>query len=70
MHLKSFNVNREPPVDKTAKINPLEIVETKWIEQRLDHFNPQDRRTWQMRYMENNYYYHEGRPIFIFGEKI
>lgn len=58
---KSFNL--EPPISKNSK---FETVETKWIEQKLDNFDPQDERTWQMRYMENNFFLQDGGPIFIF----
>lgn len=43
-----------------------ETVETKWIVQRLNNFNLYDTRTWQMRYMENNFFLQNGGPIFIF----
>lgn len=62
------NLHREPPIVKYAIFNAAEIVETKWIEQRLNHFDPQDLRVWNMRYMENNFFLQNGGPIFIFGE--
>ena len=59
-----FVMFKEPPLPKIFKLN--DIVHTRWIEQRLDHFNRQDNRTWQMRYMENTEYFEEGGPIFMF----
>ena len=50
----------------TEKSSNLRFVETKWITQRLNNFNPQDNRTWEMRYMENNHYLQDGGPIFIY----
>lgn len=43
-----------------------EVVQTKWIQQRLNNFDLNDERTWQMRYMENNFYLKESGTIFIF----
>ncbi|XP_025832055.1 uncharacterized protein LOC108744318 [Agrilus planipennis] len=36
------------------------------ITQRVDHFNPADNRTWEMRYIQNNAFFEEGGPIFVF----
>ncbi|XP_018335687.1 putative serine protease K12H4.7 [Agrilus planipennis] len=36
------------------------------LTQRVDHFNPADNRTWQMRYIQNNAFYEEGGPMFVF----
>ncbi|XP_058805527.1 putative serine protease K12H4.7 isoform X2 [Phymastichus coffea] len=41
------------------------ILDEKWIEQRLDHFNHRDNRTWQMRYYEEDRYFNHSGPIFI-----
>lgn len=67
----SFNrfkkyLNREPPIDPAATFDDDEIVETKWIEQRLNNFDPQDDRVWDMRYLENSFFLQEGAPIFIY----
>ena len=68
--VKDFNLNgkikgfKEPPPPKTSEF--ADEVDTRWIEQRLNNFDPQDNRTWQMRYMENNLYFEEGGPIFIY----
>lgn len=61
-----YRLHREPPLDESAKFVDEEIVETRWIEQRLNNFDPQDHRTWQMRYLENNFYLQDGGPIFIY----
>lgn len=52
----------EPPIQTFRS----PFVSTKWITQILDHFNPQETRTWQMRYMENDQYFQPGGPIFIY----
>ena len=33
--------------------------------QRIDHFNPQDLRTFQLRYWVNEAYYKPGGPVFL-----
>lgn len=62
--LKNNRLNREPPLDKFAVFDDVE-VEEKWITQKLNHFDPQDDRTWEMRYLENSNYLQDGGPIFI-----
>lgn len=62
-----YNTHQEPFQSHTNRfyfVDPFAVQE-KWIEQRLDHFNPQDQRRWQMRYLENDMHYQEGGPIFI-----
>ena len=44
----------------------LTCTETNTIEQRLNNFDRQDNRTWQMRYLENNDHFQAGGPIFIY----
>lgn len=63
---QKFRLNREPPLDEHAEFAEGEVVEQRWIEQRLNHFDPQDERRWNMRYLENNYYLRQGSPIFIY----
>jgi pimeloyl-ACP methyl ester carboxylesterase len=41
------------------------IFENKWFEQKLDHFNPIDTRTWKQRYQMNLKYYEYGGPVFL-----
>ena len=61
-----YRLNKEPPLDTSAVYDEEVVVLIKWITQRLNHFNPQDNRTWEMRYMENNHYLQDGGPIFIY----
>lgn len=61
-------LNREPPLD-TSAFSTYDDVEIKWIEQRLNNFDPQDERVWNMRYMENSLYLEDGGPIFIYSKK-
>ena len=62
--------HRQPPIEKISKFSwadpSEEDVDEKWIEQRLNNFDPQDNRTFMMRYMENSNYLQDGGPIFIF----
>ncbi|XP_025192142.1 putative serine protease K12H4.7 [Melanaphis sacchari] len=41
------------------------VFENKWFEQKLDHFNPIDTRTWKQRYQMNLKYYKRGGPVFL-----
>lgn len=38
----------------------------KWIDQKLDNFDSKEKRTWKMRYLENDEFFVPGGPIFIF----
>ncbi|XP_050530554.1 putative serine protease K12H4.7 [Daktulosphaira vitifoliae] len=46
-------------------INNAKHITDEWFEQKLDHFNPIDNRTWKQRYQINTEYYKEGGPIFL-----
>jgi hypothetical protein len=62
-----FSEHQEPPMDQFASAGFVEDpVEVKWIERRLNNFDPQDNRTFMMRYMENNAHLEDGGPIFIY----
>lgn len=63
---QKYRVHREPPLEGHVTFNDVEIVEEKWIEQRLNNFDPQDETRWNMRYLENNFYLQPGGPIFIY----
>lgn len=47
-----------------------ELPKDEWLDQKLDHFDPTNRKTWKQRYFANNKYYKSGGPVFlhIFGE--
>ncbi|XP_059621345.1 putative serine protease K12H4.7 [Phlebotomus argentipes] len=57
-------LHHEPPLPE-PKLD-TKVVNTRWIEQKLDHFDDSNTVTFQMRYMENAEFYQEGGPIFIF----
>jgi hypothetical protein len=64
---KKYREHRPPPVERFASADFEEDpIEEKWIEQRLNNFDPQDNRTFMMRYYENNAHLEDGGPIFIF----
>ena len=67
-YTRKFNNHEEPFIPYTNRVLPVrpKLVREKWIEQRLDHFNPQDNRRWEMRYFENDEHLQEGGPIFIY----
>lgn len=43
----------------------ISIPADQWFNQTLDHFNPQDSRTFSQRYQVNDTFYQEGGPLFI-----
>uniref|UniRef100_A0A182NQQ2 Serine protease K12H4.7 n=1 Tax=Anopheles dirus TaxID=7168 RepID=A0A182NQQ2_9DIPT len=59
-------LHREPPIRGGPASKRAGPVTTKYIMQRLDHFDPQNVNTWSMRYMENGEFYEEGGPLFIY----
>lgn len=67
-YTRKFNNHEEPFIPNTNRVLPVrpKIVREKWIEQRLDNFNPQDNRRWKMRYLENDEHFQAGGPIFIY----
>ncbi|XP_058458574.1 thymus-specific serine protease-like [Malaya genurostris] len=58
-------LHREPPIQGKSMKN-VRTVETKWIRQKVDNFDPQNPSTWSMRYMENADYYESGGPLFVY----
>ncbi|XP_026819269.1 putative serine protease K12H4.7 [Rhopalosiphum maidis] len=40
-------------------------IDDNWIVQKLDHFNPNDKRMWKQRYYMNREHYKKGGPIFL-----
>lgn len=61
---EKYRLNKEPPIESSVKF--ADEVDELYIEQRLDHFNLQENRTWPMRYYANRNYLEEGGPIFIY----
>ncbi|XP_017085009.2 putative serine protease K12H4.7 [Drosophila eugracilis] len=57
-------IHEEPPLPSNQ--NRADVVQTLWIEQKLDHFDSAETRTWQMRYMLNDALYQSGAPLFIY----
>ncbi|VVC45708.1 Alpha/Beta hydrolase fold,Peptidase S28 [Cinara cedri] len=51
----------EPNSPTTDLIN----FEDKWFQQKLDHFNPTETRTWKQRYQVNKNHYKKGGPVFL-----
>ncbi|XP_049882687.1 putative serine protease K12H4.7 isoform X1 [Pectinophora gossypiella] len=51
---------------RTYNATILRNDEYRWIEQRLDHFDPNEKRTWKMRYVENLDYWKPNGPIYVF----
>ncbi|XP_020814042.1 putative serine protease K12H4.7 [Drosophila serrata] len=62
---RTFKRLHEEP-EQPATQNRADIVQTLWIEQKLDHFDASETRTWQMRYMLNDALYKSGGPLFIY----
>lgn len=40
-------------------------IEFQWFEQKLDHFNSTEKRTWKQRYWTEDKYWKVGQPIFV-----
>lgn len=59
-------LHREPPIRGGSPAARAGPVTTKYIMQRLDHFDPQNVNKWSMRYMENGEHYVAGGPLFIY----
>jgi len=57
-HLRQF-------ADLKGINSSAETISEKWFTQQLDHFNWQDKRTWQQRYFVNDDSYTKGGPIFV-----
>ncbi|XP_073838546.1 putative serine protease K12H4.7 [Musca autumnalis] len=56
-------LHRGPPVHSYIESR---AVQTEWITQKLDHFDENEDRTWQMRYMVNDEYFEEGGPMIMY----
>lgn len=65
---RKFNNHDEPFIPSSNRFLPIgpRRVQEKWIEQRLDNFNPQDNRSWKMRYLENDEHFQPNGPIFVY----
>ncbi|XP_054157912.1 putative serine protease K12H4.7 [Oppia nitens] len=50
-----------PPVPD----NHIQTLPDNWFDQRLDHFNTSDSRTFKQRYFINDKYYKTGGPVFL-----
>ncbi|XP_014367576.2 putative serine protease K12H4.7 [Papilio machaon] len=58
-----IRVELEPP--ESSNLNTRNVL-TSWITMPLDHFDPQNRETFQMRFMFNEEFFGgEGKPVFI-----
>lgn len=66
-----YNSHEEPPIDVDDYKSEIGFsVKEKWIEQKLDHFNPLDARKWKMRYLENERFLQDGRKQQMRKEKV
>ncbi|XP_050433529.1 putative serine protease K12H4.7 [Adelges cooleyi] len=52
----------EPNSPETRNAQP---VVDYWFQQKLDHFNATDKRTWKQRYQINEQFYKSGGPVFL-----
>ncbi|XP_025829654.1 putative serine protease K12H4.7 [Agrilus planipennis] len=58
------NLHAPPPID--VPVGRATVPVWANITQRVDHFNPVDKRTWKMRYLYNDECFVSGGPIFIY----
>ncbi|XP_062554900.1 putative serine protease K12H4.7 [Armigeres subalbatus] len=62
---KVLNGNPMPNIPKGyTSQNPRTVEHT--FRTRVDHFNPQNRATFEFQYLSNDEYYQQGGPIFVF----
>ena len=61
-----YNTHLDPFIGFNLRTLPQYNVQEKWIEQKLNHFDLHDNRTWKMRYLENNVFFKPNGPIFIY----
>ncbi|XP_045772477.1 putative serine protease K12H4.7 [Maniola jurtina] len=52
-------INSEPHLEEA-------VTQTKWLKQKVDHFNTTDQRNWKMRYFERLSYWKLNGPIYLF----
>ncbi|CAI6359152.1 unnamed protein product [Macrosiphum euphorbiae] len=72
-HFRSFTSlvgigepNRRPSLIGTSlRAATLNFIIEDFIEQKLDHFNPTDNRTWNQRYQAHSEHHTAGGPIFL-----
>jgi pimeloyl-ACP methyl ester carboxylesterase len=41
------------------------VADPSWFQQKLDHFNPQEQRSWPQKYFVNSTFYKSGGPVFF-----
>lgn len=57
-----YNRHEEPHSESDDFKSEIKfMIKEKWIEQKLDHFNADDKRTWKMRYLENDRFFKPGK---------
>lgn len=67
-----YNVHQEPPYEMNDFKSGISLtIDKHFISQKLDHFNPQNLRTWKMQYMENKIFSTHGEFYnnFVIEEK-
>ncbi|XP_043655704.1 putative serine protease K12H4.7 [Drosophila teissieri] len=63
---KSVELLNHEPVLKICSKNELASVEELWLDQKVDHFDKHNNKTWKMRYYSNAKYFKPQGPIYIF----
>lgn len=59
-----FNTHEEPPIDVDGYKSTFPfMVKEKWIRQKLDHFNAENSKDWNMRYLENDQFFQPGKKF-------
>lgn len=65
-HLAGFALAWVPPIAVAAGPDGLDQgPPPQWFTQKLDHFNPQDNRTFNQQFQTNASNYQDGGPIFV-----
>jgi len=58
-------LNRLRHLEPPNRTSGSKSYQDQWFEQRLDHFNPMNVKTWQQRYFSSFQFYEEDGPVFI-----
>ncbi|XP_070143126.1 putative serine protease K12H4.7 isoform X2 [Drosophila kikkawai] len=63
---RSFELVNKEPVSGSYTKQELASVEELWLDQKVDHFDENNNKTWKMRYLRNAKYHVPQGPIYIF----
>ncbi|XP_070073361.1 putative serine protease K12H4.7 [Drosophila takahashii] len=62
----SLELLKLEPISGSYTKNEVASVEELWLDQKVDHFDKHNNKTWKMRYFRNAKYHNPQGPIYIF----